>query len=80
MSDQIDQNRNCEDGGYGPHFLFPLLVIPVGIGIMMGIARAKRHHFRANMRSRWENGVPPMFAEWHRRAHESQSANPTQTA
>ncbi len=78
MSDQMYSNRNCDEGHYGPGFMFPLLVIPIGIGLMMGLARAKRRHFRAHFRGNWENGVPPMFAEWHRRAHESQAASQSQ--
>ena len=77
MSDQISQTRNCDDGPYGYRSLVPLLAIPVGIGLIMGLARAKRRHFRAHFRGNWENGVPPMFAEWHRRAHEAPPTTPT---
>lgn len=79
MSDPIQQNRNCDEGPYGHGFFFPMLAIPIGIGIMLGLARAKRRHLHSHFRRNWENGVPPMFAEWHRRAHESQTAGPSQT-
>lgn len=30
-----------------------------------------RHHHHGPWGRRWENGVPPMFDEWHKKAHAS---------
>jgi hypothetical protein len=37
-------------------------------------------HWRAGHPGRpgWENGVPPMFAEWHKRAHEAKPDVPSE--
>jgi hypothetical protein len=58
----------------------PLLMIPLfGFGFMRwrrhGFGhgwkhRAWRHHGKW---SNWEEGVPPMVSEWHRRMHEMES-------
>jgi hypothetical protein len=57
------------------HFL-PFLAIPVAFVLMKGMA----HHRYARMgeggRAAWKNGVPPMFAELHRRAHAADADNP----
>lgn len=54
---------------YRPHggrFLF--LVVPLAVGFMLGMRKATMHQMMGNRRG-WENGVPPFFAELHRRAH-----------
>jgi hypothetical protein len=53
--------------------LFPLLFIFLVVVLLRGIFwRGPRawggHH------GHWEKGVPPMFEEWHRKAHEPQAA------
>ncbi len=67
----------------GPRFgaFLPLLAIPITIGLVMGMKR-RRMYLYGQHRQEWVNGVPPMFAEWHRRAHESQSqpTGPVQSA
>lgn len=40
--------------------------------LFWGPRRGWGHHHGA-WRGPWENGVPPMFEEWHRRAHEEQT-------
>ena len=54
------------------HFL-PFLAIPLAFALMRGMA----HHRYASMgerrREAWKNGVPPMFAELHRRAHAAEA-------
>jgi hypothetical protein len=60
---------------YGPFwylgpfaFLFPLL------GLLLVVALARALFWRgwcAGGRGSWTSGVPPVFEEWHRRAHQS---------
>ncbi len=75
MTNPINQSRNCPEGPRGIRFFFPLLAIPIGVALLMGMAKRKRHYLRTHFQNAWVNGVPPMFAEWHRRAHESQPIN-----
>jgi hypothetical protein len=53
--------------------LLPILLVCV----LVRIIRGPRWH-EGHMRHRWgpwsEEGVPPMFAEWHRRVHEEKPA------
>ncbi len=55
--------------GFGFGFLgllFPVLFILLLFGLLRGIFwRGHRRH--------WEKGVPPMFEEWHRKAHQTES-------
>ncbi len=66
------QGEGYKDDG----FAFPIFVIPLAIGLMIHIARRKRRHMHMHMmnRANWENGVPPFFSEWHRRAHAAESS------
>ncbi len=61
-------------------FHFPVFVIPLAIGLMIHFARSKRRHMHMINRANWENGVPPFFAEWHRRAHAAESSASTAPA
>lgn len=69
------------DGGRHAGFrhLMPFLVIPLGIFLMRGFAQHKFGHMRAQRREDWKNGVPPMFAELHRRAHAAEAETPAET-
>ena len=74
-SDRVQSQADCgKEGGSR----FPMFVIPLAIGLMV-FARRKRMHMHMMNREGWKNGVPPMFSEWHRRAHEAeaQAQNPT---
>jgi hypothetical protein len=67
MKEQSGSMNHCE--GYPPRggrFLF--LVVPLAVGFMLGARKARMHQMRGQRKS-WENGVPPIFAELHRRAH-----------
>ncbi len=74
MNEQFGPMNRCE--GYRPHAArFLPFLIPLAIGFMLGMRKGMMHqgmmHQRMGMgpgRS-WENGVPPFFAELHRRAH-----------
>ncbi len=71
MAHGFERAHEQGEGMRDDDFHFPVFVIPLAIGLMIHLARRKRHHMRMHMMSRanWENGVPPFFAEWHRRAH-----------
>lgn len=55
--------------------IFPLfgilLIFALLRGVFFGGWRGRWGH--AAHHEHWEKGVPPMFEEWHRRAHEPQS-------
>jgi hypothetical protein len=57
------------------HFL-PILAIPIVFGLMRGVTRHKFGHMDERGRAEWNNGVPPMFAELHRRAHAAEAEKP----
>lgn len=67
MSEQFG-SMNCREA-YRPHAgrFFPL-VIPLAIGFMLGMRKGMLHQKIGPGKS-WDNGVPPFFAELHRRAH-----------
>ncbi len=72
MNEQFGSMNRCE--GYRPHAgRFLPFVIPLAIGFMLGMRKGMMHqgsmHQRMGFRQNWENGVPPFFAELHRRAH-----------
>ncbi len=67
MSEQFDPMNRC--AGYRPHMgKFIPFVIPLAIGFMLGMRRGMMHQHMGAGKT-WENGVPPFFAELHRRAH-----------
>jgi hypothetical protein len=67
MNEQFGRVNGCE--GYRPHAgRFLHLLVPLGIGFMLGMHKARLHRGFGPGKS-WENGVPPFFAELHRRAH-----------
>ena len=72
-------DRDC---GNGPHFglrhFMPFLAIPLAIGLVHGLARHKFSHLGEQRREAWKNGVPPMFAELHRRAHAAEVEKPAE--
>jgi hypothetical protein len=71
MENRMYADRPC-DGGHHEHgfkFLLPLVVVPVAFGMLRHFGRHKFEHMRAMHAEQGENFVPPMFAEWHRRAH-----------
>lgn len=78
MSEQFGAGNRC-DGGYRPHMgMFIPFVIPLAIGFMLGMRKGMMHqgmHHRMGMGpgKNWENGVPPFFAELHRRAHAAEN-------
>jgi hypothetical protein len=56
--------------GFGFGFLFPLLFLFLIFGLFRGRHCGGRH-------GSWKTaGVPPMFEEWHRRAHEAPKDSP----
>jgi hypothetical protein len=67
MNEQFGSMNRCES--YHPHAgrLLPL-IIPLAIGFMLGMRKGMMHQQMGPGKS-WGNGVPPFFAELHRRAH-----------
>ena len=73
-------DRNCGQGSHSSFkFILPFLAIPLAIGLMRGFARHKFAHMSEAQRGEWKNGVPPMFAELHRRAHAAEAEKPAET-
>ena len=74
--------------GYGFGFfpIFPFVAFFVVIAVLRGLFWRRRWHGYGRGAGRCgpgHDGVPPMFEEWHRRAHERQGAPqspPEQTA
>lgn len=58
--------------------ILPFLAIPLVFGLMRGIAHQKFAHMDEWRRAEWKNGVPPMFAELHRRAHAADAEKPAE--
>ena len=78
------EHRMDRDCGEGPHggfrHILPFLAIPLAIGLIHGVARHKFAHMSEQRREMWKNGVPPMFAELHRRAHAAEEAEAAEAA
>jgi hypothetical protein len=74
---QMNDRDCCEGGHSGFMHILPFLAIPLAIGVMRGMRHHKFAHMSEQRREAWKNGVPPMFAEFHRRAHaaEDQTAS-----
>lgn len=73
-------DRDCGSGSHsGFRHILPFLAIPLAIGLMRGVAHHKFSHMREHRREAWKNGVPPMFAELHRRAHAAEAETPAGT-
>ncbi len=72
MSEQFGSGNRC-DGGYRPHMgMFIPFVIPLAIGFMLGMRKGMMRQHMGPGRT-WEGGVPPFFAEMHRRAHAAET-------
>ncbi|MGB8645386.1 MAG: hypothetical protein WCF84_09115 [Anaerolineae bacterium] len=68
-------------GGGFLSFIGPLIGLAVLFTLFRMIFRSHGGHWRGHHGRGWgEGGVPPMFEEWHRRAHQAppQSQGPTQ--
>jgi hypothetical protein len=77
------ERRMDSDCGEGTHrgfrHLLPFLAIPMVFFVMRGIARHSYAYMGAQHREEWKNGVPPVFAELHRRAHAAEAEKPVET-
>ena len=78
------EHRMDRDCGEGPHggfrHILPFLAIPLAIGLIHGFTTHKFAHLSEQRREAWKNGVPPMFAELHRRAHAAEAAEAAEAA
>lgn len=78
MENEID--RDCEKRSHrGFRHILPFLAVPLAFGVMRGIAHYKYGHMGERRHGDWQNGVPPMFAELHRRAHAAEASAPSGT-
>ncbi len=78
MENRMD--RDCGEGRrLGFRRILPFLAIPLAIGLMRGFAHHKFAHMSEQRREAWKNGVPPMFAELHRRAHAAEAEKQAET-
>ena len=59
--------------------ILPFLAIPLAFGIMRGMRRHMVARMAGQGREGWKNGVPPMFAELHRRVHAAEAEKPAET-
>ncbi len=76
MSEQFGSINRCE--GYRPHAgSFLPFIIPLAIGFMLGMRKGMMHQKMGHGKN-WENGVPPFFAELHRRAHAAEQPSTTE--
>jgi hypothetical protein len=55
--------------------LFPLLFVFLALVLLRGLFW-RGHWVHGHHAGYWERGVPPMFEEWHRKAHEPQPTQP----
>jgi hypothetical protein len=57
--------------------LIPLFLLFLAFAAMRHMIWGSRwgHHMHGMHHGPWQEGVPPMFAEWHRRAHGEQSVD-----
>jgi hypothetical protein len=77
MEQRMDSD--CREGSHaGLRHLLPFLVIPMAFALMHGLARNMHATMGAQGRESWKNGVPPMFAELHRRAHAAEADKPVE--
>jgi hypothetical protein len=73
-------DSDCREGQHsGFRHILPFLAIPLAIGLIRGMARHQFAHMDGQRREAWKNGVPPMFAELHRRAHAAEAEIPAET-
>ena len=71
-------NHPCQAGPHPMGLIVPFVVLPVVIGLVRGFARHRMvQHFQHH--AEWQNGVPPLFAEMHRRAHAAEAGSETAT-
>ncbi len=63
----------------GLRHILPFLAIPLAFAVMRGMAYHKYAYRSEQRRETWKNGVPPMFAELHRRAHAAEAEKPADT-
>ncbi len=78
MEHKLDSD--CGESRHGGlRHILPFLAIPLAFAMMRGMSHRKWAHMNGMHRQDWKNGVPPMFAELHRRAHAAEAENPAVT-
>jgi hypothetical protein len=74
MEQRIDSDCG-EHRHVGLRHILPFLAIPVALAMMRNMSRRMYTRMGGLHRAEWKNGVPPMFAELHRRAHAAEAEN-----
>ncbi len=72
----MERYSDSDRGEYqhsGFKHILPFLAIPVAFAVMHGMRRRMHGRMAGWHREEWKNGVPPMFAELHRRAHAAEA-------
>ncbi len=77
MEHRIDTDYTQGSHG-GLRLLLPFLIIPIAFALMHAMARHSYALKGGHHREGWKNGVPPMFAELHRRAHAAEAEKPVE--
>jgi hypothetical protein len=83
MENRTYDSGSCRERPH-PHFgmFLPFLIIPLAISMMRHMGRKMAWQMREGQGpENWRrHGVPPIFAELHRRAHEAEAAAATAPA
>jgi len=73
-------DSDCREGSHGGlRHVLPFLIIPMTFVLMRGMARHTYARMGGQRREDWKNGVPPIFAELHQRAHAAEAEKPAET-
>jgi beta-galactosidase GanA len=75
MEHRMDTDYTERSHG-GLRHLLPFLIIPITFALTHAMARHTYARMGAQHREGWKNGVPPLFAELHRRAHAAEAEKP----
>ncbi len=73
-------HQPCHAGPHPMGFIVPLLVFPLAIGLMRKMAHHHMSMHNMQPHAEWQNGVPPIFAEMHRRAHAAEAGGEVHSA
>ncbi len=69
-------DADCGEGRHsGMRHILPFLAVPLVFAVMHNMRRHMYTRMAGQHRAEWKNGVPPMFAELHRRAHAAEAEN-----
>ncbi len=73
MENKMYSDRPCAGERHGFGLFLPLLIIPVTMVMMRKMAMHRFAHHQGMYSQGDQDWVPPMFAEFHRRAHAAEA-------